>query len=503
MSVDQPSKKPPADPGSSLPRYSLSRKHQASAGSESPELTASTSQGASASPKGSPPHTKTFTPTVSNARSGLVLSELLKMRISLDQATSLENACQVLAENISSMFEDVTVFVSILDSGNSLRLLGKVKEKTIERDQVLSAQRDVQFDADSAGWPESSLWQPSLTHRSLTEAGDECAFSCLFRGPQKDPFGVVTLVGKRKNCVSAAEKLSHLSEWVVPHLVLLQKASWSVVQKLRQQVGSRLPGPMKWATVLLLSTLLLIVRIPNRMQCDVEAKPVTRRYVSAPFEGVLRSSMVQPGDFVEKGDLLAQLDEDEIQLQRSSVEAEKEKFRKQKSAALAKGQTLAMQQAQLEFQRISLRNEMLIQRSQNLEITSPLSGMVLKNELEDAEGAPLARGQVLFEIAPLEKLVFLVYVSQQDVAYVEEGMQVHVHLEASREPLNGRITRIRPQAITFESESLFVAEVSYDNQRGLIRPGMRGYATIVGNPQTVGWILFRKPLGSLKRLAGF
>ena len=235
----------------------------------------------------------------------------------------------------------------------------------------------------------------------------------------------------------------------------------------------------------------------------MEVKPVVRRYVSAPFDGVLKSSQVRPGDFVNSNEPLAHLDEDEILLQRSSVEAEKEKYRKLKSSALANRETFAMQQASLEYKRLSYKNDMLIQRSQNLEISSPISGVVLTTELEDAEGAPLTQGQVLFEIAPLDRMIFTIYVSQQDVAYVSEGMKVQINVDAARTDFSGVIRKIRPQAVLFDNQSVFVAEVEFDNSDGLVRPGMRGYATIVGENQSVGWILFRKPYNYLKRLTGF
>ncbi len=438
--------------------------------------------------------------------SGLVVTDLLKLRIALDQTTSPENACQVLAENIANFFDCPNVFVSAFDSRKKLRVLGRETASNNEkysRDNILSAQREVNSDEKIKGWPENQHWSPSRVHQSLISESAPFSMSVWMEGPNQSPFGVVTLVGNRTQCLTASQKLSHISDLVVPHIQLQQSVARTSLEKCRDAVFANFNTRVKWAIVVMLAFVFFFIRIPNRMECDLEVKPVVRRFVAAPFDGVLKTSLVRAGDFVSKEDPLAKLDEDDLLLQQSSVEAEKEKFRKQKSAALAKGETLAMQQAQLEYKRMSFKNDMLNRRSENLDITSPISGVVLKNELEDAEGAPLKQGQVLFEIAPLDKIVFNIYISQQDVAYVDVGMQVLVRLEAAQQSFKGTICKIRPQATTFEDESVFVAELEFDNKQGLIRPGMRGYATIIGEQQSVGWILFRKPFGYLKRLTGF
>lgn len=443
------------------------------------------------------------TPTKGN-KAGLVVTDLLKLRISLDQAKTSEAACQVLAENIANMFDCSNVFVSLFQ-GRSLRLYGQECEETFpfDKDNIVSAQREVTNDKPVCGWPETNNWSPSVVHKSLTHEHCPTTVSFLVVDRDNRAVGVVTLAGSKSTCSAATEKIKHVFELVVPQIQLQQKASRTTWQRAWSYILKNSSVRLKWAVVVALSMIFFFVRIPHRIQCGMEVKPVTRRYVSAPFDSVLKSSKVRAGEFVQAKDALAQLDQDEVMLQRSSVEAEKEKFRKQKSSALAKGETLAMQQAQLEFKRLSFKNNMLQQRSENLEISSPISGVVLKNELEDAEGAPLTQGQVLFEIAPLDQMIFTLYISQQDVAYVNEGMKVQISVDAARSTFAGTICRIRPQAVLFENESVFIAEVEFDNKQGVVRPGMRGYATIIGEHQSVGWILFRKPYNYFKRLSGF
>lgn len=443
---------------------------------------------------------------VPKARSGFAITDLLQLRIALDHTSSVEAACQVFAERIANFFDCQNVFVSLRQESGSLKLLGEEcvsEDRRVEASRILSAQMETSADHNRVGWPECDEWQPSLIHQALVVEPYDSAVSIRMPSQNEETIGVVTVLGDQATCRRVVEHIEHLIGLAIPHFELQLKAERTVTQRLRAYLSGLLSARIKWGIALVCVLMLFFVRVPLNVSCDVEVKPVVRRYVAAPFDGVLKSSRVRAGDSVAAGTTLASLDEDEIFLQKSSVEAEIEKFRKQKSAALANGETLAMQQAQLEFKRMTYKNDLLDQRSSNLAIVSPIDGVVLKNGLEDAEGAPLKQGQMIFEIAPLNRMIFNIYVSQTDIAYVEQGMKVRVRVDACQRTFEGKIARIRPQAEMYEDDSVFVAEVEFENEDGLIRPGMRGYAKIHGKHHSIGWVLFRKPVGFLQRLTGF
>ena len=243
--------------------------------------------------------------------------------------------------------------------------------------------------------------------------------------------------------------------------------------------------------------------MPHRIESRAEVRPTVRRFAMAPFEGILRQSEVHTGDIVKSGQTIARMDEDEIRLQLSGIIAEKERVFKAKSSALASGETLEKQKAKLEYQRLQLQQELLEARIENLELNSPIDGVVLKNDFEDAEGAPLDKGQVVAEIAPLDQMRFQIFVSQWDIAHVNEGASVTIRFDGMVQPVAGTISRILPAATTYETESVFVVEVEVENLLGELRPGMRGYATIQAGYQSAGWILFRKPLRFVSRAFGY
>ena len=225
---------------------------------------------------------------------------------------------------------------------------------------------------------------------------------------------------------------------------------------------------------------------------------MSRRYIVAPYDGTLEKSQVRPGSEVSQGDLLARMDGREIHWELAGLRADRNQASKKRDTALAAQQFAEAQMVKLEMERLELKIRLLEHRENHLVIKSPINGIVITGDLERAEGAPLSIGQTLFEIAPLSEMIVEVAIPEEDIAYVLEELLVEVELGAypSRE-WKGRLLQLHPRSEIRESKSVFVAEVRLDNPEGLLRPGMKGRATILGSRRCLGWVLFHKPWESL------
>ena len=150
--------------------------------------------------------------------------------------------------------------------------------------------------------------------------------------------------------------------------------------------------------------MLLAVPWPYRIQCECQIQPVTRRFIAAPYDGTLDKTLVSPGDVVRKGDILARMDQREIRWELAGLEADMARARKERDAAMAVHHASRTQLVELEIERLQLQIQLLDHRARNLDIKSPLDGIVVAGDLEKAEGAPLVIGQTLFEVAPLDRM---------------------------------------------------------------------------------------------------
>lgn len=238
----------------------------------------------------------------------------------------------------------------------------------------------------------------------------------------------------------------------------------------------------------------LLIPWSSQVHCDCRIEPVTRRFVAAPFEATLEKSFAKPGDIVREGDVLARLDGREIRWQRAGVVADQNQARKKRDVAQATHNYADQQIAQLEMERLELELRLLDHRAENLEIRSPVDGVIASGDLERAEGAPLKVGQTLFEVGPLEKMIVEIAVPDEEISRVAAGQPVDVRLDAyPGETWRAVVTVVQPRAEIRDQKNVFIAEAELGNADGRLRPGMKGRTKVAADRRSLGWILFHKP----------
>ncbi len=213
----------------------------------------------------------------------------------------------------------------------------------------------------------------------------------------------------------------------------------------------------------------------------------------APFDGVFEKSLVRPGDVVKKDQKLAQMDGRELRMELAGVVADYHRARKSRDVNQAAGKTAAAQIDALEMQCQEQKRLLLESRIKNLDIKSPEAGIVVSGDLERTEGAPVKAGQAMYEIAPLNRMIVEIEVRDEDVANVAVGQKVAVKLDAySGTVWKGTIDKIHPRSEIRDSNNVFIAEIRLDQGGEVLRPGMKGAATITTSSHTLLWILLHK-----------
>jgi len=253
-----------------------------------------------------------------------------------------------------------------------------------------------------------------------------------------------------------------------------------------------------------LVTAVMLLPLHYEVDCDAELQPVSRRFVAAPFEGTLRECRVRPGEYVQKDTLLAVMDEREIEYELAGLVADISRARTEQNTHRSGHEYSDAKIAAHEVERLRQRSELLEYRSENLELRSPIDGIVVSGDLKDSEGVPLKTGDSLFEIAPLDKMTIEIAIPEEDMRQVSVGMPVQLTLDAMpSEQLHSRIIRIHPAAELRDHENVFIAEAEILNEDETYRPGMRGSATIQSHRHPLGWNLFHKPVARLTGWLGW
>ncbi|MCA9158294.1 MAG: efflux RND transporter periplasmic adaptor subunit [Planctomycetales bacterium] len=254
------------------------------------------------------------------------------------------------------------------------------------------------------------------------------------------------------------------------------------------------------AAVLVASLAIPLPYWPQR-ECVVE--PRAKSFVASPIDGRIRDARVRPGDVVQQGQLLAHLDDEQLQWQLSTAEADYESACKRRDTALATRAGGELRLAQLEQERFALQIESLQQQLGRLELISPTDGVVVQGDWFQSDGAPVSRGDMLFEIAPMDTMRVEIRLSTDDLARIEVGDQATIRVDAAPgEKWTAKLNRIDPRGKVIDTNVVFGANIDVDNPTNKLRPGMKGTARISAGTQTIGWLLFYRPtMWAMKKLA--
>ena len=439
------------------------------------------------------------------------LSDSIGLIHSLDQTQSVSEAIVILTNHLRRLCDAEQVSVCLTDARNSasLQAVSDVEQIDFNADSnksILHACQQTAQQNNEICYPDDgktgSIEQLSLQKYCQANGTDACI--CIPMMTKDDrQLGVVLLACSREKLENQHYRTycSKLIQMTSSHVDVVIRANRSTKDIFSAGL-SKLTSSNKTHAVLLAAFILVaILMIPftYRVNCDCELQPVMRRFIAAPHDSILEKTHVKSGDTIAVDQLIASLDGRKLRIELSGLRADYDGAKKRRESALALGDIAQSQIALSEMNRFQSKIEILKQQLTQLEVRSPIHGLVLTGDLEKAEGAPLEMGQTLFEIAPLKEMVAEISIPESEIQYVTSGMPVVFKLNAF--PLKkwaGKIEHIHPCTEIIDNQSVFIARVRLPNTDNQFRPGMQGSAKIETKLAPLGWNLFHQGWESVR-----
>lgn len=342
------------------------------------------------------------------------------------------------------------------------------------------------------------VFQPSLLLSQWTQKlGDRAIAVKTF--PLQESRGSCLMICSVESS-TARERFAKLCENKFEH-VMTQVDAWYAIRRNRK--FSRWIGIVDWmvsnprwcAIPVALMILLMTLPIPYFPKRECVIEPEAKQFVASPIQGRIATSSVRPGDFVNKGELLATIDDDQMQRDLATAKAEFESAKQKANAALANKASSNYSLAMLECEQAQLKIDSIQNQLDRLEIRTPVTGVVIYGDLQKSIGMPVNLGQNLFEVAELGLMTAEVRLSAYDLEQISVGDTVTVRSDATGfRAFHGKILRIDPRATVIENEAVFVADVLIRDSESGLRPGMKASARIGAGWRTLGWLLFHRPV---------
>jgi multidrug resistance efflux pump len=139
----------------------------------------------------------------------------------------------------------------------------------------------------------------------------------------------------------------------------------------------------------------------------------------------------------------------------------------------------------------------------SLEISSPLSGVILTPRVEDSIGRYLPEGTVIAEVGDLKTLKARVYVSEYEIRTARIGSPARLAIDGIASRFNARVADTAVASSDFDSFSgnpdqlkglslhnFYKVDLYIENPEGRLQPGMTGYARVYGARRSAAYLLW-------------
>jgi RND family efflux transporter MFP subunit len=226
---------------------------------------------------------------------------------------------------------------------------------------------------------------------------------------------------------------------------------------------------------------------------DASLEGQVQRAVTASLQGYVVEARARAGDIVRKGDVLAVLDDRDLRLEQQKLVSQRGQVESERRAAIAEGNRARARILEAQGAQITAQAALINEQLARTRMVAPFDGVVVKGDLSQSLGAAVERGNVLFELAPLESYRVIMKVDERDIATVTVGQKGQLALSSMpNEPLELVVEKITPVSVVDQGRNYFRVEARAEGAIEKLRPGMEGIGKIEVEERKLIWIWTHK-----------
>jgi multidrug resistance efflux pump len=329
------------------------------------------------------------------------------------------------------------------------------------------------------------------------EADDKCFGGVMLERPAEKPFDPETV----ELCESLAMLVGPIfnskrndERW------LIRKVLDALARQLKRLFGPRYL--IRKLLVLLLIALIVffsIFEIDYRVTAPTVIEGEIQRVVAAPFDGYVKEAPIRPGDVVQADDLMCLLDDRELKLEHIKWATEKKQLTKEIHSAMAEHDRAKVRILRAKIDQAEAQQALVEEQLSRTKVLAPFTGVVMSGDLSQSLGAPVERGQVLYEVAPSDEYRVIVQVDERDINHIKVGYQSELVLPSMPgEVFAFAIEKITPVSNAEEGRNYFRVEGSMPENSAQLRPGMEGIGKITIDRRKLIWVWTHKAVDWLR-----
>lgn len=294
------------------------------------------------------------------------------------------------------------------------------------------------------------------------------------------------------------ELLEHVSSVIGPMLEEKRRNDRWIVFKIAESIRlqlTRLFGPghllrkLIAAAIIAVALFLTFAYTTYRVDADARIEGLVRRAVVAPYDGFIKEANVRAGDTVQEGDVLATLEDRDLLLDRLKWVTERQQHLFEYDKALATRQPAAINVIRSQIEQADAQIKLLDEQLSRIKLRTSIAGLVVSGDLSQMIGASVQRGQILFEVAPLDAYRVILNVDEREIGRIEPGQSGELVVSAlPNDTLSFKVDKITPIADAQSGRNVFRVEGRLADNPAHLRPGMEGVGKIEIGRRNLAWI---------------
>ncbi len=275
------------------------------------------------------------------------------------------------------------------------------------------------------------------------------------------------------------------------------KLKWTILKGIKKS-SFRFSKKTKRIAAAIAVSILALCFVPGTYNVSAIAvvKSDKKQLLLSALDGFIGNSNVRPGDYVQAGQVLATLDDQDLRLQQAKWNGKINQLTKSYNKALSSLDRTEINIVRAQIGQATAELGLVENQLKRTELTAPFDGIVVAGDLSQSLGAPVKRGDILYEIAPKQQFRILLKVDERDIAAIETGQIGTIRLSSlPDENIPIAIEKITPVSVPTEGKNFFHVEAALqDLQDQRLTPGMSGVAKIEVGSRSYMWIWFHRAI---------
>lgn len=287
-----------------------------------------------------------------------------------------------------------------------------------------------------------------------------------------------------------------LEKFYAPNLLGSVKAHW---KNKKLKIGLALA-----VVIMLLFPVRLSVTAP------VEIIPQDPGVASVPYDGVVDTVLVDPGDQIEQGQIIAQMDKTALKARlanaRESLNTIQSEFSGTRRLAMSnpdKKKELALLQAEIALKKVDL--DKAREQMEKADIRAPRGGVAIFSSANEFKGKPMRIGERIMMIADPDQKLLQIRVPSQSMVPINKNIPVSFHMNvAPLKSYQANIENIGYQA-TPDPDGLLtykIRAILNETDKDKLRLGWQGTGKVYGSWSVLSYAILRRPLIFLRKVTG-